>query len=212
VPQDVNGGGAFVLCPAREVVHVESSETPRIEPLPEDSWDEDIRTLVEQNWMGNPPGGRIALYRTMVRHRELFRAWSNFGRVVLNSRLPERDRELLILRTVWHARGRYPWAQHESLARRNGFTAEEIEWVLDGPDAPGWKEYEATLLAAVDELHSTGTLSDAVWDRLRSRYDDEELIEIPVIVAEYQLVSYVTNALRIAPPPELPVLPTRPAT
>jgi 4-carboxymuconolactone decarboxylase len=187
---------------------VQRSDTPRIDPLPEDKWDDDVRALIEQNWSGEPPGNRNNLYRTLARHRELFRAWGEFGRVVLNSRLSARDRELLVLRIAWLTQCRFEWAYHEPLIRRIGMTPAEIWRVIDGPDAPGWDKKDATLLTVADELHATGRLSDPTWEALRGWYDDQELIEIPVIVGQYQLVAYITNTLRIVPDTRLPSLPT----
>lgn len=188
--------------------NVRPDEAPRIDPLPEQEWDDELRVLIDQSWSGNPPGNRNNLYRTLARHRELFRVWSDFGRVVLNSRLPARDRELLVLRIAWLTRCRFEWAYHIPLVRRIGLTDAEIRRVIDGPDAPGWGKKESTLLAVTDELHATSRISDPNWQSLRGWYDDQELIEIPVIVGQYQLVAYITNTLMIAPDPKLPVLPT----
>jgi alkylhydroperoxidase family enzyme len=182
-------------------------KTPRIEPLPEDEWDDEIRTLIDQSWSGPPPGNRNNLYRTLARHRPLFRTWSELGRVLLNGVLPARDRELLILRTAWLTRARFEWAYHEPLALRVGITQGEIQRVLGGPEAAGWDKREATLLTAVDELVTTARLTDETWDALVAWYDDQQLIEIPAIVGQYQLVAYLTNAIRIQPHDHLPVLP-----
>lgn len=183
-------------------------ETPRIDPLPEDQWDDDIRALIDQNWSGAPPGNRNNLYRTLARHRELFRAWADFGRVVLNGRLAPRDRELIVLRIAWLTKCRFEWAYHEPLARRLGLTSTEIQRVIGGPESPGWEERETALLLAVDELHSTARLTDRTWELLQRWYDSQELIEIPSVVGQYQLVAYITNTLRVAPDPQLPALPT----
>jgi AhpD family alkylhydroperoxidase len=180
---------------------------PRIEPLPENEWDDELRALIGQSWSGPPPGNRNNLYRTLARHRPLFRAWSDLGRVLLNSRLPARDRELLILRTAWLTRCRFEWAYHEPLALRVGISQAEIRRVLAGPDAPGWDKHDATLVGAVDELVSAARLTDATWDALLPEYDDQQLIEIPAIVGQYQLVAYLTNTIRIQPHGHLPALP-----
>lgn len=182
-------------------------ETPRIEPLPEDEWDDELRALIDQSWSGPPPGNRNNLYRTLARHRPLFRAWSDLGRVLLNSQLPARDRELLILRIAWRTQCRFEWAYHEPLALRVGITPAEIRRVADGPDALGWDKRDATLVGAVDELVSTARLADATWDLLLAWYDEQQLIEIPAIVGQYQLVAYLTNTIRIQPHTHLPALP-----
>jgi 4-carboxymuconolactone decarboxylase len=184
-------------------------ETPRIEPLPEDQWDDEIRALIDQSWSGPPPGNRNNLYRTLARHRALFRTWSELGRTLLNSRLPARDRELLILRTAWRMRCRFEWAYHEPLALRTGITPAEIRRVLDGPDVPGWGKRDATLVGAADELLTTAHLADGTWDLLLTWYDVQQLLEIPALVGQYQLVAYLTNTVRIQPQDGLPELPAR---
>lgn len=188
-------------------MEVHDGDAPRISPLPEDEWDDDLRVLIEQSWSTPPPGNRNNLFRTMARHRELFRTWSAFGRVVFNSMLPARDRQLLILRTSWLTQCRFEWAYHEGVSLNAGLTRDDLLRVLEGPDAPGWCEDDKILLRAVDELHATAGLSDTTWKRLSDRYDEQQLIEIPVIVGGYHLVAYVTNALHIAPDPELPRMP-----
>jgi alkylhydroperoxidase family enzyme len=68
-------------------------------------------------------------------------------------------------------------------------------------------ERDAALLRVVDELDATSGLSDATWALLRARFDDRQLIEIPVVVGNYKLVAYLLNSLQIQPPDDLPRLP-----
>ncbi len=187
-----------------------SNNPPKIAPLPEDEWDDDTRALVQSSWTGDGPKAGQNLYKTMVRHRELFRKWNQFGSMTYNCRLPARDRELLVLRTAWLTQCRFEWAHHQALAERIGLKPEEIRQILEGPDAAGWNEHDATLLRAVDELHHDSRISDGTWDRLRERYDDLELIEIPVIVGQYSLVAFFANSIGVQPDARLPVLPTLP--
>jgi len=181
--------------------------SPRILPLPEPEWDADLRSLVEQNWSGPPPGNRNNLYRTLARHRELLRTWGEFGRTMLHGRLPARERELLVLRVAWISRCAFEWAYHEPLARRVGLTDAEIRRVPAGPADPGWTEGDAALLTAVEELERSSTLSDPTWAALSSRFDDAQLLEIVTVVGQYRLVAGITNAARISPAPGLPALP-----
>jgi len=185
---------------------------PRIAPLPESEWDDDVRVLIEQVWEGPPRGSPNNLFRTFARRRDLLGPWGEFGRAVYNGRLSKRDRELLVLRVAWLTQCRFEWAFHEPLALRIGMTREEILRVVEGPGAAGWEEREATLLRAADELHEASRISDDTWARLAGWYDEGQLIEIPVIVGGYTLVAQLTNTLRIAPWDHLPALPLpRPA-
>jgi 4-carboxymuconolactone decarboxylase len=183
------------------------SNTPRIPPLPEEEWDDDTYALVTMNWFADRPTKGQNFFKTFVRHRALFRAWNEFGRTVFNGRLPERDRELLILRIAWLTRCRFEWAYHEPLVREMGMTDDELSGIVEGPDASCSSALDAALLRAVDELHADTAVSDVTWDFLRASYDDLQLIEIPVVVGQYQLVAYFNNALRVEVDPQLPDLP-----
>jgi 4-carboxymuconolactone decarboxylase len=183
---------------------------PRIPPLPEVEWDEDTETLITASWFSDRPTRGQNFFKTFVRHKELFRVWNEFGRTVFNGHLPDRDRELLILRVAWLTRCRFEWASHEPLARRIGVTDEDIEGILEGASASHWNRLEAALLRAVDELMTDNTIGDATWSVLRDAYDDLQLIEIPVVVGQYHLVAYFNNTIGVEPDPSLPALPDTP--
>jgi alkylhydroperoxidase family enzyme len=183
------------------------ARAPRIPPLPEHEWDDDTRALIQTNWFSDRPTKGQNFFKTMVRHRDLFRVWNEFGRTAFNGRLPDRDRELLILRTAWLTRCLFEWAHHQPLVERMGMTAADIGRIVEGPDAPGWSELDAALLRAVDELHANADISDATWAVLRAHYDERELIEIPVVVGQYHLVAFFNNSMGVEVDPQLPRLP-----
>lgn len=143
------------------------------------------------------PGPTVNIFATLARHPGLFRKWLPFGGKLLAGKLPARERELLILRTGWRCRAEYEWAQHVPIARRAGLTDEEIERVKAGPDAPGWDRFDAVLLRAADELKDDSCITDATWSALAERYDERELIEVPMVVGHYLLVSGVLNSLGV---------------
>jgi 4-carboxymuconolactone decarboxylase len=180
---------------------------PRIPPLPEDEWDDDTEGLITASWFADRPTRGQNFFKTFVRHKELFRVWNDFGRTVFNGHLHDRDRELLILRVAWLTRCRFEWASHEPVARRTGVTDQDIEGIVTGPAASCWNQREAALMGAVDELMADSTISDATWSVLRDSYDDLQLIEIPVVVGQYQLVAYFNNTFGVEPDPALPPLP-----
>ncbi len=168
---------------------------PRIPPLPEAERDPQARELLDQ--AGGPAAGATNIFATFVRHPGLFRKWLPFGGKLLAGKLPARDRELLILRTGWNCRSGYEWAQHVLIARRAGLGDDEIERVEAGPGADGWSPADALLMTAADELHRDACLSDATWQALAERYDERQLIEIPMLVGHYHLVAFTLNSLGV---------------
>ena len=120
--------------------------------------------------------------------------------------LPERDRELVILRVAYLCSARYEWGQHVAIARTAGLTDEEILRVAAGPDEPGWAAPDVALLRAVDELHDDFCISDATWAALAERYADEQLIELPMLAGHYAMLAGVLNSLGVQPERPLPDL------
>jgi alkylhydroperoxidase family enzyme len=170
---------------------------PRIPPLPEADRDDQARELLAQT--GGPAVGATHIFSTLVRHPGLFRKWLPFGGKLLAGKLPARERELLILRTGWNCRSDYEWAQHVRIARAAGVTDGEIDRVRASgdPGDAGWSPSDALLMRAADELHTDACLSDGTWAALAERYDERQMIELPMLVGHYHMVAFALNSLGV---------------
>ncbi len=179
---------------------------PRIPPLPRSERDE--RTEETASALRAPDGSELNIFATLAHHPRLLRRWSAFGGMLLyGARLPERDRELLIMRTGYLCRSPYEWGQHVAFSHAAGISDDEIERIAAGPDAPGWSPDDATLLRAADELHRDSTIGDDTWAQLAERYDEQQLIEVCMVVGQYHLVAFTLNSLGVEPEPGLPGMP-----
>ena len=170
---------------------------PRISPLPESEWTDEIRAELApaaKNFGAGPPN----VMKTLARHPKLLKRWNVFANHVLfKSTLPPRDREIAILRIGWLCRAGYEWGQHVIIARKCGVTDEEIERIRRGPDAPGWGAGDAAMLRAVDELHEDAFVTDATWKALGERYDDLQRMDLVFAVGQYALVSMALNTFGV---------------
>lgn len=136
------------------------------------------------------------VFATMAHHPELCGPTIAVGQAMARrGRLPERERELLVLRTAVRCRSEYEWAHHCHVARAAGLTDAEIARVGAGPGAPGWSDAEADLLRAADELHDHGAIGETTWARLAARLDRAQLIEVILVVGEYHKVAMLLNTL-----------------
>jgi 4-carboxymuconolactone decarboxylase len=168
---------------------------PRVPPVRDEDLDDEGREFLQQV---SREGRVLNIYRTLVAHPKLLKRWGVFGTHVLyKSTLPARERELLILRTGWLCRSEYEWGQHVVIAKGVGVTNEEIERVMDGPDADGWAPFDAALLRAADELHSDAFISDATWAALTERFDTQQMIDVIFAVGQYHIVSMALNSLGV---------------
>jgi alkylhydroperoxidase family enzyme len=172
---------------------------PRIPPLPEPEWRDDVRPILQ----ARPPAvdsrlGENNIFPTLARHPDLFRAWLPLGGFLLGRGvLPARERELLILRTGYNCGSDYEWGQHVRISEGLGMTREEILRVAAGPDAAGLSPADALLLRAADELHALSKIADDTWAQLAESYDERGLIEIAMLVGHYHLVAYALNSLEV---------------
>jgi alkylhydroperoxidase family enzyme len=53
------------------------------------------------------------------------------------------------------------------------------------------------LVALVDELHDTSTVSDQTWTALTEHYDEAQLVELVALAGQYHAVSFMANALGV---------------
>src|SRR5262245_11580928 len=121
--------------------------------------------------------------------------WAFGGHFLENNKIPARDRELLTLRTAYLIRGEYIWASHQdTYAIKAGLTKEDVLRVTRGPDAKGWSEADATLLRAADELYAGRFITDATWKALARRYDERQLLEAVLTVANYSMLGMYYNS------------------
>jgi alkylhydroperoxidase family enzyme len=179
-------------------------DAPRLSPLTKDEVTEEQRELLES--VATTDGWAINIFATLVRHPGLFRRWLPFGGKLLAGKLPARDRELLILRTGWLCQSEYEWGQHVLIARGTGITDDEIDRVKRGADTSGWTSFDATLLRAAEELHESGCIGDGTWDALAARYDERQLVEVPMLVGHYHMVAFTLNSLGVQREPGVPGL------
>lgn len=158
------------------------ADGPRLAPRPEEDWDDETRALIEA---GQP----LNIFTTLAHHPKLLKRWLVFGGHVLGkSTLPDRERELVILRTGWRCGSEYEFGQHTVIGAFAGLTDDEVRRLAaEGTD--GWSEDDAVLVTAVDELVADHTLSDETWAALVERWETQQVIDLVFAVGQYVLVS-----------------------
>jgi len=83
------------------------------------------------------------------------------------------------------------------IGKQAGLNDDEIKRITEGPDAPGWNPFDATLLRAVDELYTDAFISDTTWKKLSERYDTHQLLDLIFTVGQYNAVSMALNTLGV---------------
>ncbi|MEV0580229.1 MULTISPECIES: carboxymuconolactone decarboxylase family protein [unclassified Streptomyces] len=154
----------------------------RLPPVPYEEWDaEALRPLTGGRRV--PPSNALGLF---MHHPALAKAFLTFNTHLLTrNSLPDRTRELVILRVAWRRRCRYEWAQHVLIGRRAGVSDEDLAQVRDGAD---------TLVnRAVDQLDTTSALTDDTYAELAKELDAQQLLDFVFTVGTYGLLAMVFN-------------------
>ena len=173
-------------------------DPPRLTPLEADE------LTAEQLELLGPTGGAgsMNIFRTLVRHRGLYRRWAPFGgKLLRGGKLSPRDRELVILRAALRCGAAYEWGQHVAIARDAGLADDEIRAVAADPDGGGsphpWSGQDAELLSAVDQLVTDHVIDRPTWEGLLQRYTDEQLIDLTLLAGHYAMLAGALNSFGV---------------
>jgi alkylhydroperoxidase family enzyme len=163
-------------------------------PVPDSQRTDEQKAIAAEfspNEMSNAVG-TLLTYPALAR-----RVFTHDRYITTESTLTPRHRAILGLRTAWLARSNYLWSHRATLARRAGLTDADVLRIAQGPDAPGWDPFEATLLRATDELRVDAFISDASWKSLSARFDIPQMIDTIDTVAGTTMYAGVFNSVGV---------------
>jgi 4-carboxymuconolactone decarboxylase len=168
-------------------------DKPRVLPLADDEWSAEQRDLLTKGKAVRV----LNIFRTLVRHPDLYRSWLPFGQHLFKSTLDARERELLILRVGHLANSGYEFHQHVAIAKRIGMSDAEIAQIKEGPSAAAWAPFDRILLQATDELVDDKFISHDTWGKLAERYNEKQILDLIFTVGQYVMVSMALNSLGV---------------
>jgi AhpD family alkylhydroperoxidase len=164
-----------------------------------------FRELGLINWLVCRVVSRVAgvrdaqLFSTLGRQRSLFRAWLRFSAQMMpGGKISRHETELVILRVAHLRQCQYEQDHHARIGRRVGIDAEQLARISAGPSASGWSPRQRVLLSAVDELVHAKNIDEPLWAELRMHYDEPQLIELCLLIGQYEALATTIATLRIA--------------
>jgi alkylhydroperoxidase family enzyme len=196
-------GDAADIARAAERDALLTSTPPRIGPLPQEQIPPEVFTESDKlrAGVGLPPGPRGPMGEftaTTARSPQLMIAHLTLANYLFRGKLPVRDRELAILRLAWLAKAPFEWGEHVKIAKRLGNATEaEVLRIRQGSDAPGWTDHERAIVRGVEEFIAQAMLSDETWTTLAKTWNDQQLLEFPILVGQYLGVAFLQNSLRV---------------
>jgi len=140
----------------------------------------------------------LNIFRTLDHNHDLFKGFLALGSHLLRGdTLPQREREIVILRTGWRSGSEYEFGQHTVIGRDAGLTDVEIARLADAGTGE-WELGDQALVDMVDDICADNMVSDQTWGALATRWNDAELLELLVLTGYYRLVSGLLNSAGVA--------------
>jgi 4-carboxymuconolactone decarboxylase len=115
-------------------------------------------------------------------------------------KLERRLLELMILVAARLATAQYAWFIHEPYALKFGIAPEIVEAIRERRTPNFTREDERMVYDLTMELNTTGTLSEASYQRGMAMFGEQIMVELVSAIGFYAMVAMTLNAFAVAPP------------
>lgn len=195
--------GGNLLAKYENLILVNERKRPvRVPPLPADQWDDAVDHALSGML---PPERRNPeaagnLLATLVRHPKLTRSFLRFNNhLMFSSPLPDRLRELAVLRVAHRRACEYEWRHHVRMGGEAGLSDDVIEGIQRGEAVD---ELDRAVLAAVDELEDKSEIADATWATLSKHLDERQRMDLVFTIGCYGALAMAINTFGVEPDSE----------
>jgi 4-carboxymuconolactone decarboxylase len=115
-------------------------------------------------------------------------------------KLERRLLELMILVAARLATAQYAWFIHEPYALKFGIAPDIVEAIRERRTPNFTGEDERLVYDLTMELNTTGTLSEASYQRGMALFGEQVMVELVSAIGFYAMVAMTLNAFAVAPP------------
>jgi uncharacterized peroxidase-related enzyme len=146
---------------------------------------------------GNVPN----MFRVMAHRPEIFATMqAHFGAVLNSGTVPTKLKELIIVRTSQVNETPYCLASHTILAKKLGWTDDQLAHLADWSRREDFTPAEkAALRLAETVTRDANAVSDEQFAELRSFYSEGEIVELLCAIGLFNYFNRFNNALRMQP-------------
>lgn len=147
-------------------------------------------------------GGHLTPLDGMLLHSPAFAdGWNSLlGAVRGASTLPPDIRELAILRVAELNQADYEWSAHAPVAEAAGMTADQLAALRIGGDLDVLDARQRAVVAYTDAMTTKVTVPDEVFQALGEYFGPQQIVELTVTIAAYNMVSRFLVALEVGEP------------
>ena len=116
-------------------------------------------------------------------------------------------RSVAILAAVREREAAYVWSAQVGAARRNGLGEDVIDLLRAKGDANKLGPEERDIVTYVRQLMRTNRVDQTAFDALKSRHDEQWMVELTAAASYFALLSGMVNAFEVPAPPDGDKLP-----
>ena len=144
-------------------------------------------------------GELLDLYAMLLHAPPVAEGWLGLMTAIRQrTTLPGSLREMVVIRIAQLNRASYEAAHHAPIALREGVTPEQLAALADWQGATAlFDEDQRTALALTDCMTLHVQVEDALWERVRARWDERTIVDLVATIASYNMVSRFLEALAI---------------
>lgn len=136
------------------------------------------------------------IVRAVYNNPEMFKGFASLsGRVHSTSRLPDRLRELIVMRTLYRIDSTYEISLHEPQALKMGITEVELAGLKSG-DFTVVSAAEAAALKFCDASNDV-TTTDELWEVTAQHFSPQEISDMALLTGFYAMAGKYLLAMGI---------------
>ena len=173
---------------------------PRYLPVQLDAANEDIKRVYSQ--MEQDIGFVPNFIKTLAHSGNFLESVAALYRDLMGETgLSERIRQLTILKTCQLHRCKYMVGLHTELAKKEGWTAEQIQTMsgdYDSSDDFNYYEKEVLHLAELISVEPD-EIQDSYWTQLDNHFTSDQVVELVTLIAFFNMINRVILSLQIEP-------------
>ena len=141
------------------------------------------------------------MFRVMAHWPEIFATMqAHFGAVLNTGTVSTKLKELIIVRTSQVNETPYCLASHTALAKRLGWTGEQLEHLAEWPQRNDFTPAEkAALRLAETVTRDAHAVSDEQFAELRGFYSEGEIVELLCAIGLFNYFNRFNDALQMEP-------------
>lgn len=149
------------------------------------------RILAERGTMHN-------LYKMLLHSPPIAEGWLTFLTAVRQKcQLPARYRELCILRVALLNRAHYEYEGHVPHALKGGVRQAQIDALENWQQSSEFDATERDILAYADSMTRQIQVPDEIFQAVKSRLDERQMVEITATIGAYNCVSRFLESMKI---------------